>query len=108
MAQTFPAFQIALTADASGTATGSFNGLRGGRRTIVTQVGVKMAAAAGATGEIQINGAFVCAVLPTGDAAGGDPPVPMDPGDTLTIVITGAPAGATGTATVFAQFEDQS
>lgn len=43
-------------------------------------------APAGALCSLRLNGYLVTALIPTGDAAGGDPPVPLDPlNDELTV-----------------------
>ena len=70
----------------------------------VSQVSVEMSGtgAASASCVVRRNGALVCPLVPTGDAAAGDPPVPLaPPGDQLTVEWTSAPNGLVGTATIF-------
>lgn len=46
-------------------------------------------------------GTFVTALVPTGDAAGGDPPVQLNPGDNMTVEWTDCTPGDVGTVLVF-------
>jgi len=81
------------TVPASGTVTLRFSPGRGQNWTL-KQVGVKAGiGAAGATCEIFVNNNFICAVVPTGDAAAGDPFPPVRNGSTCRVVWTGAAAG---------------
>src|SRR5262245_56184745 len=101
-AQQYPPFVSAATVNAAGAATVSFTP-RGSQLYRVTQVAVEMAAsgAGSAVCAIRRNGALVTPVVGTGDAAGGDPPIWLWPGDSLTVEWTSAPVGAVGKATIF-------
>jgi hypothetical protein len=96
----YPPYTTSGVVPASGALVLSFTP-RSNDLTRVTQVAAEMAAAGGAIGVIRRNGAIVTPFVPTGGAAGGDPPIWLWPGDTLTVEWTGAPAGAVGKATVF-------
>lgn len=94
---------------AAGTATITFV-QRGANPFVITQVseqlqnaaGAAAAAPLGATCTLYYNGAFVTALIPTGDAAGGDPPIVLQPGigDQISIVWTGCTNGQIGTALI--------
>jgi hypothetical protein len=99
MAQ-YPPYTSQATADATGAATITFTP-RGAGLTVVTQVAVEMAGAASATCVVRRNSSIVCVLVATGDAAGGDPPIWLWPGDVMTVEWTGATAGAVGKATIF-------
>ncbi len=92
MQQTFRTAGVASTA---GNLTLTFRGRAAGRIS-VKQVSCKMAAGASALAELQLDGAFVCPLLPTGDAATEPPAVDMEPGQELSVVWTRAPSGAAG------------
>lgn len=62
----------------------------------VGQVTCEMPTGAGAACAVRLNGTLICPLVATGDAAAGEPFVPMVPGDLLTVEWTGAPAGASG------------
>lgn len=48
----------------------------------VEQITIEMRdAPSGATAALRVNGTLVTDLIPTADAAGGDPPLPMFPGD---------------------------
>ena len=96
----YPPYTAAGTVPASGALSLEFTP-RANLLNKVTQVSVEMAGAAAAVCNIRRNGAIVCPVVPTGDAAGGDPPIWLWPGDVMTVEWTGAPAGAVGKITVF-------
>lgn len=96
----YPPATLAGTVPASGVLVLSFTP-RGNQVYRVTQVGAEMAGAGGAIGVIRRNGAIVTPFVPSGGAAGGDPPIWLWPGDTLTVEWTGAPVGAVGKATIF-------
>ncbi len=99
MAQ-YPPFTTAGTVPASGFLALAFNP-RGNQLNKVTQVAAEMAGAGAAIGVIRRNGAIVTPFVPTGGAAGGDPPIWLWPGDTLTVEWSSAPVGALGKATIF-------
>ena len=68
----------------------------------LTQVSIRLAAAPlGSTAELQYNSVFVTALIATGDAAGGDPPVVLLPSDTVSVVWSGCTSGQIGTVLVF-------
>jgi hypothetical protein len=71
---------------AAGTAEIDFTLPVGG---IVHQVSVSMASApTNATCSLLFNGNLITPLVPTADAAGGDPPVPITGQDTLSVVWT--------------------
>ena len=88
--------QYAETVDAGGRATvkiwpGNLDAWT------VSQVSVEMRTApVGATCELRKNGAFVSPLIPTGDVAGGDPPVTVSPSDRLTVEWVGCTPGDVG------------
>jgi hypothetical protein len=100
MPRQYPPYVTAGTVPASGFLALSFTP-RGSQLHRVTQVAAEMAGAGAAAGVIRRNGAIVTPFVPTGGAAGGDPPIWLWPGDLLTVEWTGAPVGAVGKATVF-------
>ena len=104
MAQ-YPPFTAGATVDAAGNATVRFRG-RGSQLVKVTQTAGEMTGGAAALCAIRRNGALVTPCVPTGFAAGGDPPVWLWPGDEMTIEWTGAPPGAVGKVTVFYDIEE--
>lgn len=67
----------------------------------VQQVSVELdGAPLGATCSMRKNGSLVTPLIPTGDAAGGDPPIDIGPSDTLTIEWAGCTPGQYGKAFV--------
>lgn len=67
----------------------------------ITQVSIEMATApAGARAVLRKNGLYVSELIPTGDAAGGDPPIYIRPGDAMTIEWTSCTPGDRGRAFV--------
>lgn len=69
------------------------------RKWLVTQVSVEMPAAPiGATCDIRKNGALVTPLIPTGDAASGEPPVLLRPNDQMAITFQGCTPGDVGSA----------
>lgn len=103
MAQ-YPPFTASGTADASGNLTLTYQPRSAGL-VRVTQVTAEMPTGAGAICSVRRNGALVSPMVPTGDAAAGDPPIWLWPGDELTAQWAGAPAGATGSMVVFFDYE---
>lgn len=95
-----PPWTGGATADATGRAVVTFQP-RANQVNKVTQVAAEMAGAVAATGAIRRNGSLVSPFVPTGDAAGGDPPIWLWPGDLLTVEWTGAPVGGVGKVTIF-------
>lgn len=68
----------------------------------ITQISVELPTApAGAVGELRHNGRFITAFLPAGDAIGGDPPLPLRPGDQAVLLWTGCTPGDQARATWF-------
>lgn len=65
----------------------------------VSQITVEMPTApVGAACFLRVNDALVSPLIATGDAAAGDPPLPVLPGDRVEIQWTGATPGAQGKA----------
>lgn len=63
----------------------------------VEQVTIDMPTApVGATARLLVNDRLVTPMIPSGDAAGGDPPLPLFPGDTMLVEWQGATAGEQG------------
>lgn len=98
MAQQYPPFVTSGTSSAAGTLTLTFTG-RGSQLVRLTQVGAEMPGGGSARCVLRRNGAFISALVPTGGAAGGDPPIWLWPGDAATVEWTNAPVGLVGTAT---------
>jgi hypothetical protein len=96
--QSFP-----VVADAAGVAVARIQS-QGNRPWLVSQVSVEMPSApSGATCTMRKNGAFVSAMIAPGDAAGGDPPLTIHPGDTLTVEWAGLAPGSQGAVFVVYQ-----
>lgn len=74
---------------------------RSANRQIVKQVAVETPGRSGGIASIRINGFLITPVTASMDAAGGDPPIPLDPGDVMTVLWTGMPVGQLCKATVF-------
>lgn len=71
----------------------------------VQQVSIEMdTATAGAKCTMRKNGTFVTLLVPNGDAAGGDPPIVIQPVDEITVTWTGVSNGAVGK--VFVIYDD--
>lgn len=65
----------------------------------VSQITIEMPTApAGCAAAIRVNGALVTPMIAFGDAAGGDPPLPVYSGDVVEIIWTGATPGDQGRA----------
>lgn len=65
----------------------------------VSQITVEMRTAPfGAVAALRVNGSLVTPLVPNGDAAAGDPPLPVYPGDEVTIEWTGCTPGDQGKA----------
>lgn len=94
MAQ-YPPFTTSGLVNAAGALTLEFRP-RGNDLVRATQVTGEMALGSGSICSLRRNGALISALVPTGGAAGGDPPVWLWPGDVLTVEWSGAPVGATG------------
>lgn len=94
MAQ-YPPFRTAGTVPASGALTLTFR-TRGNQLTRVTQATAEMDGGGASICVLRLNGGLISPLVPTGDAASGDPPIYVGPGDELTLEWTGAPAGSLG------------
>lgn len=71
----------------------------------ISQVSVEVPTAPiGSTCAIRRGGALVTPLIPTGDAATGDPPITIRPGESLDVEFAGLPPGAPGT--VYAVYDD--
>jgi hypothetical protein len=63
----------------------------------VRQVSVEMATApSGATCMLRKNGVLISPIIPTGDAASGDPPIPLSYDDVMTVEFAGCTPGDIG------------
>jgi hypothetical protein len=72
---------------------------------IVSQVSINAPlVGGGAMAAVYRDGAFITPLVPTGDAAAGDPPVPVRYGHVLTVGWTGAVVGAAAEASII--FDD--
>jgi hypothetical protein len=80
---------------AAGTAVVTFKPPTSRNNYIVQQVSVEYATApASCVCTLRKNGRFITYIIPTGDSAGGDPPVPLSGGsDSMTVTFTGATPG---------------
>lgn len=67
----------------------------------VQQVSVEMTTAPlGAICSLRKNGRLISPLIPTGDAAGGDPPITIGPGDYITVEWANCTPGDNGDALV--------
>lgn len=91
---------------AAGTATVTFKPPTFRANYIVSQVSVEYAAAPlGCTCVVRKNGNLITPMIPTGDAASGDPPIPLNGGsDKLTVTFASGTPG--GIANVFIIYDD--
>lgn len=91
---------------AAGTATVTFKPPTSRNNYLVQQVSVEYAAAPiGCTCDIRKNGRLITPMIPTGDAASGDPPIPLNGGsDKMTINFAGGTPG--GLVNVFIIYDD--
>jgi len=65
----------------------------------VEQITIEMPTAPfGAVASLRVNGSLVTPLVPNGDAAAGDPPLPVYPGDEVVIEWTGCTPGDQGKA----------
>lgn len=96
---------LSVTTAANGTATATVQTRTKLQTWTVQQVSVEMPTAPiGATCALRKGGVLITPLIPTGDAASGDPPIILRPGDVLTIVFTGCTPGSIGTVLVI--FDD--
>lgn len=94
-----------VTVGAGGTATLAIQTGSNFQSWTVSQVSVEMATAPiGSTCSLRKNGVLISPLIPTGDAASGDPPIQLRPGETMTVVWTGCTPGSVGT--VFLVYDD--
>lgn len=93
-------------ANAAGTAVVTFKPPTFRANYIVQQVSVEYAAAPiNCTCVVRKNGRFITPMIPTGDAAGGDPPVPLNGGsDSLTVTFSNCTPG--DVVNVFILYDD--
>lgn len=92
---------LSVTVPASGTVTATITTRTALQKWTVSQVSVEMATAPiGATCTLRKDSALVTPLIPTGDAATGDPPITLRSGQQLTVTFTGCPVGAIGTVYV--------
>ena len=63
----------------------------------VEQITIEMPNAPfGATARLEVNDSLVTPMIPNGDAAAGDPPLPVFPGDIVEVIWSGATPGEQG------------
>lgn len=100
--------QFTAVVNAAGTATVTFKPPTFRASYIVSQVSVEYAAAPIAcTCVVRKNGNLITPMIPTGDAASGDPPIPLNGGsDKLTVVFSNGTPG--GIVNVFIIYDDGS
>jgi hypothetical protein len=92
---------MSVTIGAAGTGTITFSAARAtnARPFVVQQVSVKVAGTPiGATCELQVNGVFLTALIPTGDVADGVPAIELGPFETLAVVWAGCTPTQVATA----------
>lgn len=97
---------MSATVDGSGRAVAT---IKTSRNQVwrVSQVSVEMASApVGATCSLRLNSRLVTPLVPTGDAAGGDPPVQLLPQDVLTVEWSGCTPAAIGSVVVFYEVQE--
>ncbi len=71
-------------------------------RWTISQVSIEMPnAGGGAVCVLRKNRSFVTFLIPTGDAAGGDPPIVVGPSDRMTVEWTNCNPGDAGEVTIF-------
>lgn len=88
---------VSVTVGAGGTAQARIQTGSKFRTWTISQVSVELAAAPiGATCDVRKNGTLITPLIATGDAASGDPPVVLRPGDTLTVNWAGCTIGTRG------------
>jgi hypothetical protein len=91
--------ELSGTVNAAGTLTLRFSPNR--TPWSVEQITIEMATApAGSACFLRVNDALVTPLISAGDAAAGEPPLPLFPGDVGEIEWTGATPGAQGKALV--------
>lgn len=86
------------TADANGDCLIRFK-VPGQTPWSIEQITIEMLDAPfGAVASLRVNGSLVTPLVPNGDAAAGDPPLPVYPGDLVEIAWEGVTVGAQGKA----------
>lgn len=89
---------VSVTVGAAGTASATLRTRTKFQTWTVSQVSVELATAPiGATCQLRKNQVLVTPLIPTGDAASGEPPVVIRTGDQLTVSFAGCTPGSTGT-----------
>lgn len=96
---------LSVTVGSNGKATATIKTRTKLQTWSISQVSVELPTAPiGATCALRKNGVLVTPMIPTADVAGGDPPVILRPGETLTVEWAGCTPGATGT--VYCIYDD--
>lgn len=96
---------VSVTVAANGTATATITTGTQFQTWIVSQISVEMASAPiGATCALRKGGFLISPLIPTGDAASGEPPITLRPGEQLTVTFTGCTPNAVGN--VFVIYDD--
>jgi len=89
---------LSAVADAAGNCEITFK-IPGQVAWEVSQITIEMPDAPfGAVASLRVNGSLVTPLVPNGDAAAGDPPLPVYPGDSVEIAWTGVAPGTQGKA----------
>lgn len=101
------AAELSLSAvvQANGVARCSFGPDSRFQRWTMQQVSVEMSTApVGATCSLRKGGVLVTPLIATGDAASGEPSIPLRPGEELTVEFKGCTPGDVGT--IYALYDD--
>lgn len=86
-----------VTVDGAGSAVQRIQTATKFQTWTISQVSVEMATAPiGATCYLRKNGVGISPLIPTGDAASGDPPILLRPGETMTVEWAGCTPGDVG------------
>lgn len=99
MSRQYPPVSLSGVANAAGLCTVDYTP-RGSDPQRVTQVAGEMELAGSASCALRRNGAIITPLVPTRFAAGGDPPIWLQPGDVLRVEWVGATPAAIGKVTV--------
>jgi hypothetical protein len=96
---------LSVTVDAAGLATARIQTGSKFQTWTVSQVSVEMPSAPiGSTCWLRKNGAPITPLIATGDAASGDPPIILRPGETMTVEFAGCTPGDVGN--IFLVYDD--
>lgn len=96
---------LSVTVAADGTATATVSPDSRFQAWTVSQVSVEMPTAPiGATCVMRKDGTLITPIIPTGDAAAGEPSIPLRQGQQLTVTFAGCTPGDTGT--VYVLYDD--